>query len=99
MINDGSTGNNNTTGATSWSVATSSSADAEWSRGEFHVFKPFLTQRTNLLELTLGTTGGGALFSEYGNHGHNAATSFDGFTILFSHGTATGKIYVYGLGI
>jgi hypothetical protein len=99
MLDNGTSGNNNSAGTTSWLVGTTTVADAEFARGELHIFKPFLAQRTNLLELTLGVAGGGQLFSEYGNHGHTATTSFDGFSLIVSPGTVTGKIYVYGLGI
>jgi hypothetical protein len=99
MLDNGTIGNNNTTGATSWFVGTTKSTDVEWSRVELHFFAPFATQRTNLLQLAIGVSGGGNLFSEYGNHGHNAATSFTGFTILFSSGTVTGSVSTYGLAV
>ncbi len=96
MLDNGTSGNNNTTGTTSWFVGTTKSTDAEWSRGELHFFKPFLTEKTNIAQIAIGVSGGGNLFSEYANHGHNAATSFDGFTIFFSSGTVTGSVSVYG---
>jgi hypothetical protein len=97
MLDNNTSGNNNSTGTTSWLVGTTKSTDAQWSRVELHFFAPFETQRTNLLRFSIGVSGGGNLFSEYSNQGHNAASSFDGFTIIFSSGTVNGSVFVYGI--
>lgn len=60
---------------------------------------PFLAQRTALQIFTAGFEAGGAPYGRVQLSNHNLSTSYDGFTILPTTGTITGKVSVYGYNI
>jgi len=83
----------NPDGTTLWSVGYFSTGDVNEASCNAEIYKPFLARITSSQVNLFQATGNLAGFS-YGYH--NAATSYDGLTLLISSGTISGKIRVYG---
>lgn len=60
-----------------------------------HFYGPYMTQETAMLSYGIYSTGNASMTNYVSTH--NQSTSYTGITILYSSGTGTGLISVYGL--
>lgn len=92
----------------STSIALATATGSSWGIGgmttgsyqfasKMEIFNPFLATRTNMTSRFDGFEGAGSVWqSGADGFNHILSTSYDGFTVLASTGTITGKIFVYG---
>jgi hypothetical protein len=94
---DGTSGTNNTSGATSYGLGTFDTTVPTYHLHDMLISLPFATDYTILTNLSTTRNGSANNFVNAESCFFNATTSFTGFSIIASTGNFTGSVSIFGI--